>query len=85
MIILCLLYFSESIIHLSLSQYHFNENSGDVEVEVVRRGSDLSHDSMVWCATRMTEPPSATPRQDYIPSSSQITFAPGETIQVITL
>lgn len=76
------LIFSESDIHLSVTRYHFDENSGDVEVDVIRSGSDLSHDSVVWCATRMSEPPSATPGQDYIPSSSQITFEPGETTQV---
>ena len=67
---------------MSLSHYHFDENSGDVEVDVIRSGSDLSHDSVVWCATRMSKPPSASPGQDYIPSSSQITFEPGETTQV---
>lgn len=65
-----------------LSKYHFDEDSGDIEVQVIRQGSDLSHDTIVWCATRMTEPPSAIPGQDYIPSSSQITFSHGETTQV---
>lgn len=51
-------------------------------MDVIRSGSDLSHDTVVWCATRMSEPPSASPGQDYIPSSSQITFEPGETTQV---
>ncbi|KAL3876627.1 hypothetical protein ACJMK2_034445 [Sinanodonta woodiana] len=72
----------ESLIYFSLPTYHFDENAGTVEVEVLRDGTDLSHSSMVWCATRLSDPPSATPGQDYIPSSSQITFGPGQTHQM---
>ena len=62
--------------------YHFNENSGVVDIEIVREGTDLTHSSMVWCATRLSSPPSATPGQDYVPSSSQLTFGPRQKIQV---
>ena len=73
---------SESSIHFSRTAYHFQENAGVVDIEIIREGSDLSHSSMVWCATRLSHPPSATPGQDYIPSSSQLTFGPGQTSQV---
>ncbi|XP_041363241.1 extracellular matrix organizing protein FRAS1-like isoform X2 [Gigantopelta aegis] len=71
----------ESMIFLSLPSYSFEESAGIVEVEILRMGSDLSHSSVVWCATRLSDPPSATPGQDYVPSSSQITFGPGQTTE----
>lgn len=75
-------YFTESVIHFSQISYKFDENSGTVDVEIIREGSDLSHTSTVWCATRLSSPPSAVSGQDYVPSSSQITFGPGQTTQV---
>ncbi|XP_071953706.1 extracellular matrix organizing protein FRAS1-like [Antedon mediterranea] len=76
-----------STITFSSNKYVFNENSGTVQLEVVRHGSDLSHISIVWCATRMSDPPSARPGEDYVPSSSQITFQPQQTVEtcLITL
>ncbi|XP_033757797.1 extracellular matrix protein FRAS1-like [Pecten maximus] len=68
-----------SIVHLALPRFHFDEDAGNVEIEVLRTGADLAHDTVVWCATRLSDIPSATPGQDYIPSSSQITFGPGQT------
>ena len=67
---------------LSAPEYEFPEDGGVVEVAVVREGSDLSHTTTVWCATRLSFPPSATPGLDYSPSSSQITFTPGQVMQV---
>jgi hypothetical protein len=67
---------------LSSPDYLFLEDAGTVDIEVLREGSDLSHTTVVWCATRLTHPPSATPGVDYAPSSSQITFLPGQTAQV---
>lgn len=67
---------------LSAPDYQFSEDAGLVEVEVLREGSDLSHTTTVWCATRLSHPPSATPGIDYAPSSSQITFTPGQISQV---
>ncbi|KAL5018413.1 hypothetical protein ScPMuIL_004135 [Solemya velum] len=69
----------ESQVSFTLPTYHFAEDSGLVEIEVLRKGSDLSHSSVVWCATRLSDPPSATPGQDYVPTSSQITFSPHQT------
>ena len=79
-----LFYLPESVIHFSQTSYKFDENAGTVEVDIIRSGSDLSHTSTVWCATRLTNPPSAESGQDYVPSSSQITFGPGQKIQVYT-
>ena len=62
--------------------YIFPENIGTIQIEVVREGTDLSHTSVVWCATRMTDPPSAAPGDDYVPSSTQITFGPEQSSQV---
>ncbi|ESO99609.1 hypothetical protein LOTGIDRAFT_173674 [Lottia gigantea] len=71
----------ESMVYFTSDSIKVLENSGTVEVEVFREGSDLTHSTMVWCATRLSSPPSANPGQDYIPSSSQITFGPGQTAQ----
>ncbi|XP_069123568.1 extracellular matrix organizing protein FRAS1-like [Argopecten irradians] len=67
-----------SIVRLALPRFHFDEDAGNVEIDVLRTGADLDHDTIVWCATRLSDIPSATPGQDYIPSSSQITFGPGQ-------
>ena len=69
---------SESVIFMSEAVYFVDEDAGRIEVPVVRQGTDLSHTSMVWCATRMSSPPSATPGQDYIPHSKKIVFHAGE-------
>ncbi|XP_033117888.1 extracellular matrix protein FRAS1-like [Anneissia japonica] len=76
-----------STVAFRTNHYVFNENSGTVQLEVIRRGSDISRISIVWCATRMSEPTSARPGEDYVPSSSQITFQPHQTVEtcLITL
>ncbi|XP_048248290.1 extracellular matrix organizing protein FRAS1-like isoform X2 [Haliotis rufescens] len=71
----------QSTVFLSEPSYSFAENAGNVEVEVVRGGTDLSHSTTVWCATRLSSPASATPGQDYVPTSSQMTFGPGQISQ----
>lgn len=75
-------YFLESLIYLSDETYNFDEDAGQVEISIIREGSDLSHSSMVWCATKLSKPSSATPGQDYVPTSNQITFGPGQSIGV---
>lgn len=51
---------------------------------MLRRGSDLSSLTSVWCATRPSDPPSASPGVDYIPSSKKVEFKPGRTEEVRT-
>ncbi|XP_013419183.1 extracellular matrix protein FRAS1-like, partial [Lingula anatina] len=75
----------ESLISFAHESAWFDEDAGIVEIPVIRDGSDLSHSSMVWCATKMVNPPSATPGQDYVPTSNQITFGPGQNVQVCKL
>lgn len=69
----------ESLIFFSKPLYIFNESAGVVEIDVFRSGSDQTHTSIVWCATRLSSPLSALPQQDYVPVSNQITFRPGQT------
>jgi hypothetical protein len=69
----------ESFISLSHEEYLVSEDVGVIDFAVMRMGSDLSHESTVWCSTREFDPLSATPGQDFIPTSHQITFAPGQT------
>lgn len=49
---------------------------------MLRHGSDLSSVTTVWCATRPSDPPSASPGVDYIPSSKKVEFKPGKTQEV---
>ncbi|XP_033644314.1 extracellular matrix protein FRAS1-like [Asterias rubens] len=72
----------ESVVSLSRNTYIFNENAGTVEIEVTRHGSDLSHTSMVWCSVKPNTPPSAAPGADFVPSTSQLTFGPQQTVEV---
>lgn len=55
---------------------------GTIEIPVLRHGSDLSSVTSVWCATRPSDPPSASPGVDYIPSSKKMEFKPGKTEEV---
>lgn len=57
-------------------------NSGTVKIPVIRHGTDLSTLTSVWCATRPSDPASATPGVDYVPSSRKVDFGPGVTEQV---
>lgn len=59
-----------------------NLNSGTVKIPVIRHGTDLSTFTSVWCATRPSDPASATPGVDYVPSSWKVEFGPGVTEQV---
>ncbi|XP_067084625.1 extracellular matrix protein FRAS1 [Osmerus mordax] len=47
--------------------------------------SDVSSLASVWCATRPSSPPSATPGVDYIPSSKKVEFRPGTTQETCSL
>lgn len=55
---------------------------GTVKIPVIRHGTDLSTFTSVWCATRPSDPASATPGVDYVPSSKKVEFGPGVTEQV---
>lgn len=57
-------------------------NPGTVKIPVIRHGTDLSTFTSVWCATRPSDPASATPGVDYVPSSRKVEFGPGVTEQV---
>lgn len=57
-------------------------DAGDIEIPVLRQGPDLSSPTSVWCATRTSDPPSASPGVDYIPTSRKIEFRPGKTEEV---
>lgn len=56
--------------------------SGTVKIPVIRHGTDLSTFTSVWCATHPSDPASATPGVDYVPSSRKVEFGPGVTEQV---
>ncbi|XP_038647741.1 extracellular matrix protein FRAS1 [Scyliorhinus canicula] len=74
-----------SLVFLANSSFTVSEDAGSIEIPVIRHGSDLSTPTSVWCATRPSDPPSATPGIDYIPSSKKIHFAPGKTEETCTL
>uniref|UniRef100_A0A4W3I1G5 Fraser extracellular matrix complex subunit 1 n=1 Tax=Callorhinchus milii TaxID=7868 RepID=A0A4W3I1G5_CALMI len=74
-----------SLVFLGNSSFTVSEDAGTIEIPVIRQGSDLSTSTSVWCAARPSDPPSATPGIDYIPSSKKIDFAPGKTEEICTL
>ncbi|KAM4706664.1 extracellular matrix organizing protein FRAS1 [Discoglossus pictus] len=74
-----------STVSLGNATFTVSEDAGSIEIPVIRSGPDLSVPTSVWCATRPSDPPSATPGIDYIPSSKKIEFRPGKTVEHCTL
>ncbi|XP_075060088.1 extracellular matrix organizing protein FRAS1 [Mixophyes fleayi] len=74
-----------SMVFLGNATFTVSEDAGSIEIPVIRSGPDLSVPTSVWCATRPSDPPSATPGIDYIPSSKKIEFRPGKTVEHCTL
>ncbi|KAF7205299.1 extracellular matrix organizing protein FRAS1 isoform X2 [Nothobranchius furzeri] len=74
-----------SVVTLRNATFTFSEDAGTIEIPVLRRGSDLSSVTSVWCATRLSDPPSASPGVDYIPSSKKVEFKPGKTEETCSL
>uniref|UniRef100_A0A4W4DQF0 VWFC domain-containing protein n=1 Tax=Electrophorus electricus TaxID=8005 RepID=A0A4W4DQF0_ELEEL len=74
-----------STVFLGNSSFMFSEDAGTIEIPVLRRGSDLSSVTTVWCATRPADHDSATPGVDYIPSSKKVEFKPGKTEETCSL
>ncbi|XP_069061899.1 extracellular matrix organizing protein FRAS1 [Pleurodeles waltl] len=74
-----------STVCLGNTTFTFSEDAGTIDVPVFRHGTDLSTPTSVWCATRPSDPPSATPGIDYIPSSKKIEFRSGRTEEFCTL
>ncbi|XP_062470145.1 extracellular matrix organizing protein FRAS1 [Pezoporus occidentalis] len=68
-----------STVSLGNATFTVSEAAGNIEIPVLRQGPDLSNPVSVWCATRASDPPSASPGIDYVPSSRKIEFRPGET------
>uniref|UniRef100_A0A3Q3IUW6 VWFC domain-containing protein n=1 Tax=Monopterus albus TaxID=43700 RepID=A0A3Q3IUW6_MONAL len=74
-----------STVSLANASFTFSEDAGTIEIPVLRHGSDLSSVTSVWCATRPSEPLSASPGVDYIPSSKKVEFKPGKTEETCSL
>ncbi|KAM6954491.1 extracellular matrix organizing protein FRAS1 [Aplochiton taeniatus] len=74
-----------STVSLGNATFTFSEDAGTIEIPVCRHGSDLSSLTSVWCATRPSDPPSATPGVDYIPSSKKVEFKAGSTEETCSL
>ncbi|XP_053831515.1 extracellular matrix organizing protein FRAS1 [Vidua macroura] len=68
-----------STVFLGNATFTVSEAAGHIEIPVLRQGPDLSTPMSVWCATRTSDPPSASPGVDYVPSSRKIEFRPGKT------
>uniref|UniRef100_A0A672YIC3 VWFC domain-containing protein n=1 Tax=Sphaeramia orbicularis TaxID=375764 RepID=A0A672YIC3_9TELE len=73
-----------STVSLGNATFTFTEDAG-TKIPVLRHGSDLSSLTSVWCATRPSDPPSASPGVDYIPSSKKVEFKPGRTEETCSL
>ncbi|KFO84606.1 Extracellular matrix protein FRAS1, partial [Buceros rhinoceros silvestris] len=74
-----------STVFLGNATFTVSEAAGTIEIPVLRQGPDLSTPVSVWCATRTSDPPSASPGVDYVPSSRKIEFRPGRTEELCTL
>nr|XP_013998936.1 unnamed protein product [Salmo salar]XP_013998937.1 unnamed protein product [Salmo salar] len=74
-----------STVSLGNATFTYSEDAGTIEIPVLRQGSDLSSVTSVWCATRPSDPPSATPGVDYIPSSRKVEFKAGKTMETCSL
>ncbi|NWY04165.1 FRAS1 protein, partial [Nothoprocta ornata] len=74
-----------STVFLGNATFTVSEAAGNIEIPVLRQGPDLSTPVSVWCATRTSDPPSASPGTDYVPSSRKIEFRPGRTQESCTL
>uniref|UniRef100_G1TEM3 Fraser extracellular matrix complex subunit 1 n=1 Tax=Oryctolagus cuniculus TaxID=9986 RepID=G1TEM3_RABIT len=74
-----------STVSLGNTAFTVSEDAGTVKIPVIRHGTDLSTFTSVWCATRPSDPASATPGVDYVPSSRKVEFGPGATEQHCTL
>ncbi|KAM7157358.1 extracellular matrix organizing protein FRAS1 isoform 1-T1 [Molossus nigricans] len=74
-----------STVSLGNTAFTISEDAGTVKIPVIRHGTDLSTVTSVWCATRPSDPASATPGVDYVPSSRKVEFGPGVTEQYCTL
>ncbi|KAI4585533.1 hypothetical protein MJG53_005767 [Ovis ammon polii x Ovis aries] len=74
-----------STVSLGNTAFTISEDAGTVKIPVIRHGTDLSTFTSVWCATRPSDPASATPGVDYVPSSRKVEFGPGVTEQYCTL
>ncbi|KAM5158784.1 extracellular matrix organizing protein FRAS1 [Callospermophilus lateralis] len=74
-----------STVSLGNTAFTVSEDAGTVKIPVIRHGTDLSTLTSVWCATRPSDPASATPGVDYVPSSRKVEFGPGVTEQFCTL
>ncbi|KAG8515151.1 Extracellular matrix protein FRAS1, partial [Galemys pyrenaicus] len=74
-----------STMSLGNTAFTVSEDAGTVKIPVIRHGTDLSTFTSVWCATRPSDPASATPGVDYVPSSRKVEFGPGVTEQYCTL
>ncbi|XP_023559071.1 extracellular matrix protein FRAS1 [Octodon degus] len=74
-----------STVSLGNTAFTVSEDAGTVKIPVTRHGTDLSTFTSVWCATRPSDPASATPGVDYVPSSRKVEFGPGVTEQYCTL
>uniref|UniRef100_A0A3Q1CIX6 VWFC domain-containing protein n=1 Tax=Amphiprion ocellaris TaxID=80972 RepID=A0A3Q1CIX6_AMPOC len=74
-----------STVSLGNATFTFSEDAGTIEIPVLRHGSDLSSVTSVWCATRPSDPLSASPGVDYIPSSKKVEFKPGKTEETCSL
>ncbi|XP_056136283.1 extracellular matrix protein FRAS1 [Lampris incognitus] len=74
-----------STVSLGNATFTFSEDAGTIEIPVLRHGSDLTSVTSVWCATRPSDPLSASPGVDYIPSSKKVEFKPGKTEETCSL
>ena len=80
--IIIVTFLPESFVEFTESVQYFDEDQGEVHIAVYRQGSDLTHVTKVLCSSANTDPPNALPAVDYEATDVELTFLPGQHLQV---
>nr|CAB3247083.1 extracellular matrix protein FRAS1 [Phallusia mammillata] len=72
-------------VFLTDHQLVFSESAGTIDIPIRRSGSDLSQPTDVWCSTKQNDPISALAGEDFVPTSTKLTFREDETAKICSL
>uniref|UniRef100_H2YPT7 Calx-beta domain-containing protein n=1 Tax=Ciona savignyi TaxID=51511 RepID=H2YPT7_CIOSA len=75
----------EPLFYFDSATYHVDESAGHVEVRVWRTGTDLSQTASITVQSKKSNPESARANEDYVGISKTLEFAPGITVQTVSV
>uniref|UniRef100_H2YPT4 Calx-beta domain-containing protein n=1 Tax=Ciona savignyi TaxID=51511 RepID=H2YPT4_CIOSA len=73
------------LFYFDSATYHVDESAGHVEVRVWRTGTDLSQTASITVQSKKSNPESARANEDYVGISKTLEFAPGITVQTVSV